>query len=511
MTTPSLAVGAAGGLAAPARLAPVLVEVRALLRLAVPIMLIALVNMGLSVTDTLMVSAAFGAEALAAVAVGSDFYSILFYLGAGTIGGLAPFYAAAVARSDPAELAQLERTGQALVLGLAAVLVPVVWTAPDWLGGLGLDRDLLAAGRGYTRAMALTLVPMLGVMLYRTILTAAERPRVFLKVTAAMLPLNALGNLAFMHGLGPIPALGPTGAGLSTLVVACASLAVLVLIARRTATAAAGRHVPTIRWRDLPPLLAVGLPIGVSTVAELGIFLGATLYAARLGTADVAAHTLTLRVAGVAYAVPAALLQAVMVRMARTEAAGDPTQRRAVTIGALVLSVVTGVGLCLALAAGAAPLAGSVFGTSEAGVAAAGIAAGLLLLLGWMELVVNPGQAAAGLLRGQKDTRTPMLFTLTGYWAVGAPMGLWLCEARDLGITGVWIGLAAGTATTTALMLARLPVRGRTAPAQSRGRRGAARDSMGWRPHSEIRRSPCLPLQPVCGARTCEHCSDGSP
>jgi hypothetical protein len=64
-------------------------------------MLIALVNMGMSVTDTLMVSAAFGAEALAAVAVGSDFYSILFYLGAGTIGGLAPFYAAAVARRTP--------------------------------------------------------------------------------------------------------------------------------------------------------------------------------------------------------------------------------------------------------------------------------------------------------------------------------------------------------------------------------------------------------------------------
>jgi hypothetical protein len=29
-----------------------------------------------------------------------------------------------------------------------------------------------------------------------------------------------------------------------------------------------------------------------------------------------------------------------------------------------------------------------------------------------MELVVNPGQAAAGVLRGQKDTRAPMLFTL---------------------------------------------------------------------------------------------------
>jgi len=49
-------------------------EGRAILRLATPIMLIALLNLGMSVTDTIMVSALFGADALAAVAVGSDLY-----------------------------------------------------------------------------------------------------------------------------------------------------------------------------------------------------------------------------------------------------------------------------------------------------------------------------------------------------------------------------------------------------------------------------------------------------
>jgi Na+-driven multidrug efflux pump len=339
MTTNSLAAGAAEGRLANQRSYPVLDESRALLRLAVPIMLIALVNMGMSVTDTFMVSSAFGAEALAAVAVGSDFYSILFYLAAGTLGGLSPFYTAAVVRADPAARARLERTGQAIVLLFAAILVPVVWTAPDWLDRLGLDPDLLAEGRGYTRAMALTLVPMLGVILYRTLLTAAERPRVFLKVTAAMLPLNALGNHVFMHGFGPIPAFGPTGAGLSSLIVALASLGVLVLVMRRAVSVSSlPRPAEAIGWRDLRAVLLVGLPIGVATVTELGIFLGATLYAATLGAADVAAHTLTLRVAGVAYAVPAALAQAAMVRMARAVAVGDLSLRRSVTRGAWPLA-----------------------------------------------------------------------------------------------------------------------------------------------------------------------------
>lgn len=46
-------------------------------------------------------------------------------------------------------------------LAFAAVLVPAVWTVPDWLGSLGIERELLKAGRGYTRALALKLVPTL--------------------------------------------------------------------------------------------------------------------------------------------------------------------------------------------------------------------------------------------------------------------------------------------------------------------------------------------------------------
>lgn len=432
-------------------------EARSLLRLAAPIMLIALVSMGMSVTDTAMVAAFFGTEALAAVAVGSDLYSIVFYLGAGVLGGLAPFYTAAVVRADPAQRRRLLHIGWVTAAGLALLLVPLVWTAPDWLQWLGLQPTLLQQGRGYTQAMALTLVPMLGVMLYRTVLTAAEKPRVFLQVTLAMLPLNAAANALFMLGAGPLPALGPDGAGVSSLVVALASLAILVRVARvAEGRVPGGAPGPAIDWTTLVAVLRVGLPIGIATLAEVGIFLGATLYAATLGAADVAAHTLTLRTAGVAYAVPAALLQASMVRMARAHTLGDPALQRAATRGSLLLSFAFGAVICAVLVVAAGPLSQAFFGDSAQGLAAAGLAAGLLVMLGVMEWVVGPGSAAAGLLRGRKDTRAPMLYGLFGHWAVGAPLGIYLCEAQGLGVTGLWIGLSSGTALTTVLMLRRL-------------------------------------------------------
>ena len=174
--------------------------------------------------------------------------------------------------------------------------------------------------------MAVTLVPMLGVALYRTILTAAEKPRVFLKVTARHAAAQRGGRLSPDDRRGTAPAFGPAGSGLGSL-------------ARRDGEprdprldrpAGPDRSPVGVDWRGLATALRVGLPIGVATLAEVGIFLAATIYAATLGAADVAAHTLALRTAGVAYAIPTALLQAAMVRAARAEALGDPVLRRTV-------------------------------------------------------------------------------------------------------------------------------------------------------------------------------------
>jgi len=97
----------------------------------------------MSSTDTLMVSAVFGAEALEAVAIGSDLYSILFYLGAGVLGGLAHFYTTAVVRADPLDRMRLSRIGMATVALLGVLLVPLVWSAPQWLTLFGLSAGTL--------------------------------------------------------------------------------------------------------------------------------------------------------------------------------------------------------------------------------------------------------------------------------------------------------------------------------------------------------------------------------
>jgi multidrug resistance protein, MATE family len=54
---------------------------------------------------------------------------------------------------------------------------------------------------------------------------------------------------------------------------------------------------------------------------------------------------------------------------------------------------------------------------------------------------------AAGILRGLKDTRVPMIFAIVSYWLVGMPVAYLLAFMAGLGGVGVWAGLGIGLLT----------------------------------------------------------------
>jgi multidrug resistance protein, MATE family len=128
---------------------------------ATPVAAMAPVNMAMSVTDTLM-AVALPPEALAAAAVGSDFYSLVFYLAVGILVGLAPLFAAAHAAADETAQRRLRSAGWVLAATVAAPAFALVWMAPDYLRVIGIRPELLDRGGGYTRALFAALAWRLG-------------------------------------------------------------------------------------------------------------------------------------------------------------------------------------------------------------------------------------------------------------------------------------------------------------------------------------------------------------
>ena len=63
--------------------------------------------------------------------------------------------------------------------------------------------------------------------------------------------------------------------------------------------------------------------------------------------------------------------------------------------------------------------------------------------------------AGAGALRGLKDTRIPMLITVTAYWLIGLPLGYTLGIAQGWGPRAIWFGIIAGLTVAAVLLNSR--------------------------------------------------------
>ena len=114
-------------------------ELGAQLRIAGPLMLASLVNMGMAITDVIMMGW-IGPVALAAGAVASDFYSLVFYLCAGVLGALSPI----VSHARGARQHRLiRRTAQQAFWAVALLAVPGALAALTGLRILELGDNLL--------------------------------------------------------------------------------------------------------------------------------------------------------------------------------------------------------------------------------------------------------------------------------------------------------------------------------------------------------------------------------
>ena len=83
-------------------------------------------------------------------------------------------------------------------------------------------------------------------------------------------------------------------------------------------------------------------------------------------------------------------------------------------------------------------------------------AAPLLFVAAAFQVVDCLQAVASGILRGFKDTRTPMLIAVFSYWVVGLPAAYLLAFSAGLGGQGVWWGLAIGLSVAAILLTARV-------------------------------------------------------
>ena len=191
---------------------------------------------------------------------------------------------------------------------------------------------------------------------------------------------------------------------------------------------------------------------------EMWAFQAATLIAGRLGEAELAAHTVVLNVASVTFMVPLGVGMAATTRVGNLLGAGRPdgAQRAAWVALATGAGVMTGSAVLFVVLRHAIP----VLYTTDVDVRV--LAASIFPVAAAFQLFDGVQVVGSGVLRGMGSTRPAALFNLIGYYVLALPLAAWLTFTLDLGLRGIWWGLAIGLATVAVLLSAWIHRRGPT-------------------------------------------------
>ena len=84
----------------------------------------------------------------------------------------------------------------------------------------------------------------------------------------------------------------------------------------------------------------------------------------------------------------------------------------------------------------------------------------LLFIVALFQIVDGLQVTFAGILRGVEKTMSVSIMVFIGYWLFGIPMGIYLSFFSDMGVMGLWVGLASSLAVlATALAIYTYTVR----------------------------------------------------
>jgi MATE family multidrug resistance protein len=415
-------------------------EIRPMMGLATPIILAELGWTTMSIVDTMMVGRqADSAVAIGAVSLGSIIYYVAAIFGTGLMLGLDTLVSHSYGAGDMEDVHRSLVNGIYLSLAVAPMLMGLVWFVEPLLFRLHIEQAVLSQTIPYLRALNWSTLPLLLYFVFRRYLQGINlaKPVMFSLISANL--VNIVGNWSLVYGHLGLPALGTVGSGWSTCVSRLYMASVLLLycvyydLRHKKGLFNASRipHLPRV-WQ----LLNLGFPAAMQIGFEIGVLAVATALIGELGPVPLASHQVALNTVGFTYMVPLGIGSAAAVRVG--QALGRKDGHAASRAGWTAISLGAAFMGCMAVILCIFPTYITRMYTGDPAVIA--VSSGLLFVGAFFQLFDGVQVVATGALRGAGDTRTPMLCHLIYYWAVGLPVGIFLCFRAGWGARGFWIG-----------------------------------------------------------------------
>ena len=420
-------------------------NVRKLFALGLPIVGSNLAMMLIGVTDIVMVGW-HSVEELAALILATTLFFNIFILGSGVAFALMPMVSSAAAVGDDTTVRRSTRMSLWLSMIYGVMSLPIFYMSEGIFLALGQQAELAAYAADYMWILAPAIIPALWANVMRSYLAAMEFTKVIMFITAGVAVLNIGFNHVLIFGNYGFPELGIQGAAIASLLVniltaIITSIYAVMILPQHTLFARFYRA----DWPALVKVFKLGMPIGLSMLAETGLFSAASVMMGWIGVIALAAHGIALQLASLTFMAHLGLSHAVTIRIGNAAGRQDRDAMVDVTKAGVWISVLWSF-FTIILFVGLGPNLVSLFLDADEAARDAIIAYGVVLL--WIAALfqlVDGGQVLAiGLLRGIQDTAGPMVITVFGYWGVGIPTAYLLGFHTQLAGSGIWLGLVAG-------------------------------------------------------------------
>ena len=423
-------------------------EIGPTLKLAIPIML-GMLGYGLMFVVDVAMAGHLGETALAASALAANLNYIPYVFGIGVVGAIAVYQSqdngAGVEASAPAIL----RHGMVLAVGIGVVAAVVSHACAGFIPLLGSSPEVTAEAHTFFVLMSWGIIPGLAFHALRGHRDSQHQPWISL----AWLTLGILANIFFnwlwMFGHWGFPALGLAGAGWATI----AARFVMLIGLWFTPGRGEVRWVDGLQWTVFRRLMHTGLPAGLHSLSEVGIFAIVPVLAGWISSTAQAAHQVAISTASAAFMLPLGLGIAAGIRVGEAYGAKDPRKVQAIGIGALIMGglimAVYGLGMILLR-----PLLMATYGV--AGTETAVLASALLVFAAVWAPFDGVQVVAAYLLRSVNRAAWASWSVFVVYWGFCLPLALALAFPAGfrlmgipvgwfgLGAVGIWISLATG-------------------------------------------------------------------
>ena len=242
------------------------------------------------------------------------FLSYLFW-GAGFSAAIMPLVASAEAQGDQLRVRRVTRMGFWLSALYGLLVLPAFWWSSPLLQAFGQQLSLAEEVQRYLRIAGFAIVPALLMMVVKSYLAALEKTQVVLWITVAGVGLNAFLNYALIFGHWGVPAMGIQGAAIASLLVNLVMFFGVAFYAAKTAPEHALFHrLWRLDWDVFGAVARMGVPVGLTSLAESGLFAASTIMMGWLGTVPLAAHGIAMQLTAATFMIHLGLSNAATIR-----------------------------------------------------------------------------------------------------------------------------------------------------------------------------------------------------